>query len=216
MINKFNNLNGKNFFFSGIFQNYLIFTPALKCIKYFHATTGVYSMKSNGMSAENIENITKSDSIFAPSFVDYHVLPDKKFNGHCLVNNNISIAKKVINLYISYMLGSQLRFLNTDFALGNCLFGAVKLNKHANLDKCKYINYGIGFDSRPEFLLPDGSYGKNVIIFGVDMSSSIHVDNKRKDILTFGEKPTQRLDDTTLAAEANYPINLHNQEKDLY
>ena len=216
MILKFNNLNGTKYFFSGIFQNYLMFIPALKCIKYFHATTGIYLWKSNGMSAENIENITKSDSNFAPSFVDYHVLPDKKFNGHCLVNNNISIAKKVINLYISYRLGSQLRFFNTDFALGNCLFGAVKLNKHANLDKCKYINYGIGFDSRPEFLLPDGSYGKNVNIFGVDMSSSIHVDNKRKDILTFGEKPTQRLDDTTLAAEANYPINLHNQEKDLY
>ena len=173
-------------------------------------------MKSNGMSVENIENITESDSSFAPSFVDYHVLPDKKFNGHCLVKNNISIAKQVINLFISYILGSQLRFLNTDFTLGNCLFGAVKLTKNANLDKCKYINYGIGFDSRPEFLLPDGSYGKNIIIFGADMSSSIHVDNKRKDILTFGQKPTQRLDDTTLAAEANYPINLHNQEKDLY
>ena len=48
--------------------------------------------KSNGMSAENIENITKSDSNFAPSFVDYHVLPDKNFNGHSLVKNNISIA----------------------------------------------------------------------------------------------------------------------------
>ena len=93
------------------------------------------------------------------------------------------------------------------------MFGAVKLTKNANLDKCKYINYGIGFDSRPEFLLPDGSYGKNVIIFGVDMSSSIHVDNKRKDILTFGEKPTQRLDDTTLAAEANYPINFTQSGK---
>ena len=58
------------------------------------------------------------------------------------------------------MLGSQLRFLNTDFTLGYCLFGAVKLTKNANLDKCKYINYGIGSDSRPEFLLPDGSYGK--------------------------------------------------------
>ena len=45
------------------------------------------------------------------------------------------------------------------------------------------------------------------------MSSSIHVDNKRKDILIFGEEPTQRLDDTTLAAEANYPINFTQSGK---
>ena len=33
------------------------------------------------------------------------------------------------------------------------------------------------------------------------MSSSVHVDNKKKDILIFGEGPTQELDDTTLTAE---------------
>ena len=35
--------------------------------------------------------------------------------------------------------------------------------------------------------------GKNVIIFGADMSSSVHIDNKGKDILIFGEGPTQGL-----------------------
>ena len=40
----------------------------------------------------------------------------------------------------------------------------------------------MGFDSRSEISLPDGSIGKNVIIFGVDMSSSVHIDNKKKDI----------------------------------
>ena len=77
------------------------------------------------MSEENIENITKSDSNFAPTFLDHHLSPDINFNGHPLIKNNISIPKKVINLYISYTLGLQLRSLNTDFALGNCLFGSV-------------------------------------------------------------------------------------------
>ena len=40
----------------------------------------------------------------------------------CLVKNNISIPKKVINPYISYLLGPQLGNLNPDFTLGNCLF----------------------------------------------------------------------------------------------
>ena len=39
------------------------------------------------------------------------------------------------------------------------------------------------------------------------MSSSIHVVNKEKDILILGEEPTQGLGDTTLTAEAEYPIN---------
>ena len=39
------------------------------------------------------------------------------------------------------------------------------------------------------------------------MSSSVHVDNKNKDILGLGEVPTHRLDDTTITAEAKYPIN---------
>ena len=49
--------------------------------------------------------------------------------------------------------------------------------------------------------------GKNVIIFGADMSSSVHIDNRKKDISILGEVPTQGLNDTTFTAEAIYPIN---------
>ena len=165
------------------------------------------------MLEESIENITKSERNFAPNFVDHHLLPDMNFNGHCLMKNNISIPKKVINLYISYTLGTQLRNLNRDFTLGNCLFGSVKLTKNADLDKCKYTSYGIGFDSRSEFLLTDGNYRKNVIIFRADMSSSVHVDNKGTDTLILGEGPTQGLVDTTLTAEAKCPINFSQSGK---
>ena len=53
-------------------------------------------------------------------------------------------------------------------------------------------------------------------IFVADMSSSVHFDNKNKDILILGQGPTQRLDDATLTAEAKDLLILHNQEKDLY
>ena len=109
------------------------------------------------------------------------------FNGHYLIKNNISIPKNVINLYISYTLRPQLRNLNTDLTLGNCFFGSVKLTKNAVLDKYNYTGYGIGFDSRSEFLFTDGSLGNNVIIFGPAMTSSVHVHNKGKDILILGE-----------------------------
>ena len=48
------------------------------------------------MPEENIENITKSDSNFAPTFVDHRILPDINCNGNWLIKNNISIPKKVI------------------------------------------------------------------------------------------------------------------------
>ena len=51
------------------------------------------------------------------------------------------------------------------------------------------------------------------IIFGADMSSSVHIDNKGKYISVFGEGPTQGLDDTTLTAEAIYPINFTQPNK---
>ena len=121
------------------------------------------------MSEENIKNITKLDSNFAPTFVDHHVLPDINFNGHCLINN-VYIPKKVINIGISYILNPCLRNLSTNFTSNNCLFGSVKLTRDADPEKCKYNGYNIGFDSRSEFSFTDGSMRKNVIIFGVYMS----------------------------------------------
>ena len=115
-----------------------------------------------------------------------------------MINNDISIPKKVINTYISYILNAWLRTLNTDFTLNNCLFGSVRLTKNAYLDKYKYSGYDIGFDSRSEFLFTEASKRKNVILCGAYMSSSVHIDNNNKDILILRERPTQGLDDTTL------------------
>ena len=64
----------------------------------------------------------------------------------------------------------------------------------------KYSGYGIGFDRKGGFSVGNW-FGRNCILFGVDMSSSVHVDNKKKDILIHGEDPTQVLDGTTLTVE---------------
>ena len=88
----------------------------------------------------------------------------------------------------------------------------VYLDKNANPPKNagpnKYVHggYGTGFDSCSEFSLTNGSVGRNAIIFGTDMSSSVQLDNKGKDFLILGKDPMQRLDDTTLAADAQYSI----------
>ena len=50
LINKFSILSGAKYFPLGICQNYLVFIPAIKNIKYYSDTTRIESWKSNGMS----------------------------------------------------------------------------------------------------------------------------------------------------------------------
>ena len=55
---------------------------------------------------------------------------------------------------------------------------AVKLTKNA--DKYSYSGYDISFDTRETFSLSNGGFGKNVLVFDADMSSSVLVDDKKK------------------------------------
>ena len=81
------------------------------------------------------------------------------------------------------------------------------MTKNADIDKYGYSGYGIGFDRKKAFSFPGVvGFGQNVIIFGVDMSSSIHIDNKKKHILIPGKGPIQGLQHT-LTAEKMYSIN---------
>ena len=98
--------------------------------------------------------------------------------------------------YISYTITPCSRNLNTDFVLNNCLFGSLMLPKNYDPQKYNYSGYGIEFDSRSDFSFTDESMGKTFIIFGADISSSVHVYNKNKDIVILTKRPTQRLDDT--------------------
>ena len=92
------------------------------------------------------------------------------------------------------------------------LIWSCKLTKNADIDKYGYSNYGIGFDRKGFFSHPSGGTGRNVIIFGVDMSSSTKIDNRKKDILILGKGPTQGLEHT-LSAEKMYLINFTEKTK---
>ena len=70
---------------------------------------------------------------------------------------------------------------NSNLMVQNTLFGTVSLTTNADVNKHKYFEYGIAFDRTSRFSFPGGGNGQNVIIFGADMNSSIHVDfNSRK------------------------------------
>ena len=87
------------------------------------------------------------------------------------------------------------------------MFGDVKLTKNADADKYSFSEYSIGFDSPLLFSVPNFDWGKNAIIFEMSYSSSVHIDNKKEDILYLVEGPTSGLDDTTIITEAKCSIN---------
>ena len=101
----------------------------------------------------------------------------------------------MIHLYASYTLDRWSRDLNKDFTVNNCLTRSVKLTENAEPAKYRYISYSRGFSSRSEFSFRNGSIQKNVIIFATNISSSVDIDNKNKDILILCEGATQGLDD---------------------
>ena len=100
------------------------------------------------MSEESIKTQVTSETRFAPRLTYiYNGGIRAKFKGNCLIQDNLSFTHRyVLNLFIAYKLDTWPRHLSTNFAIGDCLFGAIKLTKNDD-------GYGIGFDARPQLLL---------------------------------------------------------------
>ena len=135
------------------------------------------------MPDESIKPPPISDKSLTP-LIDYYSYNIRvKFNGSILRQLKVSYThEKAVNIYIVYELAGSSSH-SDDPTLKNCLFGAVTLTKNADIDKYGYSGYRIVFDRKSSFSFPGGGFGQNVLIFGADMSSSAHTDNKKKDIL---------------------------------
>ena len=132
------------------------------------------------MSDENITAPNTSNYNFNPQLSFFDTKIKVEFKGSCLKQDKITYDHgKVVNIYIVYEISRNSNISNYP-TLENCIFGAVSLAKNADIDKYKYSGYGIGFDRKGSFSFPGTGLGRNVIIFGVDMSSSTKFDNKKK------------------------------------
>ena len=101
-----------------------------------------------------------------------------------------TVKKKLVPLCVVYEI-TNFHSIENYPTLANALFGDVKLTKNTDNGKYKCFGYGIGCDGHGFFSHPNEGTGRNVRIFGVDMSSSTKIDNKKKDILILGKSPTQ-------------------------
>ena len=148
-------------------------------------------------------------------------LPDLKNDGrmHVYLSGNyfkqdrtrISNNNNAINVYIVYKLDPIASSRDTTFTIQNALFGAMQITKNAATSKYDYKGYGICFDERSEFghTITEGGFAhttdaRNVLIFGVDRSFSVHKTNRANHIYLMGTGLTQGIHDTTLYAEKNF------------
>ena len=178
-----------NIFFSGSdgSRAYLIFQLIHRCVKINANTIYISEWKSKGLSDESIKPPPTSDNSLTP-LIDYYSYNIRvTFNESILRQLKASYThEKTVNIYIVYELtGSSSH--SDDPTLKKCLFVAVTLAKNADIDKYGYSGYGIGFDKRSSFSFPGSGFGQNVLFFGADMSSSAHIDNKKRDIFVLGK-----------------------------
>ena len=181
-----NYFRGKKYFDEDGNQNYYIFQPISKYLKvaYVNDINYILSWKSRKLNDVKIESIKANNYLLNPS-LDVYDNDTKiriKLNRSFLNRFTPTILQgDMVNIYIFYEITSDYKDISYP-TLENCLFGSVKLTKNADIDKYGYSGYGIGFDRETSFSFGN-EIGKNVIIFGVDMSSSAKIDNRKKDIL---------------------------------
>ena len=175
--------------------------------KYFEKTGDkVSSWKSNGLSDKKIISTTTSTDKSATKTIYDNARINVRFNGDLLRQNQVTYNHgPVVNIFIVYETTPDTKTSN--ITLENCLFGAIKLTKNADVDKYKYSGYGIGFNSRGSFSHPRGGDGKNVIIFGADLSGFVHANNKVNNVLVLGKSIIKEINDTTIYAEKMYSTN---------
>ena len=148
------------------------------------------------MSDERVNSVKTSDYGVTSYLSHYNTNKIRvKFDGGCLKQGQGTLLHgELVNIYIVYEITDNFN-VSSYPTHENCLFGSAKLTKNTDIAKYWYSGYGIWFDRQRSFSFGNG-VGKNVIIFGVDMSSSTKIDNRKKDILILGKSPTQGLEHT--------------------
>ena len=203
--------------FQGVYKYFEDVDVSKTLIKFY-----AYSWISKGLSNEKVSSV----SGFKHPFIKYTNARIKlKFDQSILRQKSSTSLGSAAKYYVVYRLIPRTN--SSSIVLDNCLFGKIKMTKNVDPQKFKYQGHGIGFDSTGTFTHPGGGTGKNVIIFGVDMTNSKDANNKTKDALVLARGLIQKIDDRTIYAEKLYSPNftianrtfclsLHYKGNDIY
>ena len=177
-------------------------------------STGIYnySSRSNMNALANSKNDLKNDGRMHVYLSGNHFQQNK-----VIISNN----NNAINIYCVYKLDPIASSRDTSFTIQNALFGAMQITENATDNtKNNFKGYGICFDERRQFghTITEGGFthttnGRNVLIFGADMSFSVHATNRANHIYLVGDGLTQGINDTTIYVEKNYYRNFTDPGK---
>ena len=213
-------------FFSYLQQNILVYECKVNSFIFNNKkiskweSTGVLN-RSDYYSMNGIKDTKNETPILKNDEKMYVYLKGSHFqqNNVLTLNNDHVINDSVVNIYIVYKL-DPITSRDTTFTIQNALFGAMKITKNADTSKYNYKGYGICFDESEEFThvrkrgnFSDTATGRNVIIFGVDMSFSKHANNKANNIYVMGKGYIQKINDTKIYAEKTYYRNFTDPGK---
>ena len=179
-------------------------------------STGIFNY-SDYYSMKGIENTKKEMPISKNDERLYVYLQGNHFQQNNILtsNNDHVLNKNADNIYIVYKLDPIASTRDISFTIQNGLFEAMQITKNATDNaKNNYKGYGICFDKGSEFghTITEGGRAhttdaRNVLIFGADMSFSVHVTNRANNIYLMGTGLTQGINDTTIYAEKNFYRN---------
>ena len=162
-------------------------------------STGIYNYSSRSNMKKDLPNL-KNDGRMHVYLSGNHFQQNKVI----IPNNN-----NAINIYCVYKLDPIVSSRDT-----------MQITKNADTSKYDYKGYGICFDERSEFghTIPEGGFAhttdaRNVLIFGADMSFSVHKTNRANHIYIMGTGLTQGINDTTIYAEKNFYRNFTDPGK---
>ena len=201
-------------------QNYLTYECKAGSFGFGLNPRDITEWKSTGIyyhSSDSNMNAVANAKTNLPNFKNdgrMHV----HLNGNHFQQNVAGIPNNgdVINIYCVYKLDPIASSRDTSFTIQDALFGAMQITKNAtDNSKNNYKGYGICFDERSQFghTMSEGccthiTNGRNVLVFGADMSFSIHATNRANHIYLMGDGLTQGIYDTTIYAEKKYFRNV--------
>ena len=160
------------------------------------------NMNASASAKSNLPNLKNDDRM--------HV----HLSGNHFQQNKVNIPNNgnVINIYCVHKLDPIASNRDTSFTIQDAVFGAMQITKNAtDNSKNNYKGYGICFDEGSQFghTTSEGgrthiTHGRNVLIFGADMSFSVHATNRANHIYVMSDGVTQSIHDTTLYVEKKY------------
>ena len=165
----------------------------------YHASSNMDAVGDSSGNLPNLKNDRRMNVYLSGNHFQQNVAS--------IPNNN-----NVINIYCVYKLDPIASTRDTSFTIQDALFRAMQITKNATENsKNNYKGDGICFDERSQFdhtMIEGGrthiTNGRNVLMFGADMSFSIHRTNTANHIYVVGDGFTQGIHDTALYVEKKY------------